>query len=142
MVVPRDPREDGASDAGRVRIREIETRADKRGEVLEPVSGDELRKFQNCHVVVSRPGAVRGNHYHRVRHETMIVQGPALVRLRDAAGSRDVEVPSRAAYRIDVPAGIPHAVKNTGDEPGLVVVFATRSFDREDPDVYEEVLIE
>ena len=56
--------------------------SDPRGFVFEPLEGEALIQQRNVHVVVSRPGAVRGNHYHRVGTESLAVCGPALVRIR------------------------------------------------------------
>jgi UDP-2-acetamido-2,6-beta-L-arabino-hexul-4-ose reductase len=42
-----------------------------------------LSTKKNAHIVISGPGVIRGNHYHKKGEETMAVMGPALVRVRD-----------------------------------------------------------
>jgi len=48
-----------------VEIQEIALHRDARGVVFEPLAAAALAACANVHVVVSRPGAVRGNHLHR-----------------------------------------------------------------------------
>jgi UDP-2-acetamido-2,6-beta-L-arabino-hexul-4-ose reductase len=115
--------------------------SDPRGFVFEPLSGERLAQQKNTHVVVSRPGAVRGNHYHRKGTETLVVCGPALVRIRSGRNTQDFSVPAHTTYRLIIPPGIAHAVQNTGDSDGLLVAFNTEQHDPDNPDWVEDVLI-
>ena len=55
----------------------------RRRSPLEPLGPSDLATQKNVHVVLSSPGAVRGNHHHERGTEIMTVYGPAHVRLRD-----------------------------------------------------------
>jgi len=66
---------------------------DARGAVFEPLPGDALPDKKNAHVVISGPGVIRGNHYHGNGEEAMAVMGPALVRVRDHAEIKEIDVP-------------------------------------------------
>lgn len=117
---------------------------DARGIVFEPVDAAELARQRNCHVVLTEPGCVRGNHWHRHATEITVVLGPARVRIRRAEGGEDVQdvvVPDGQAFRFVFPPGVAHALENTGDRPMLAVAFSDQTHDRSQPDVVAEVLL-
>ena len=114
---------------------------DQRGLVLEPVGLETLRRQANSHLVLTAPGGIRGNHYHKRGAEVTVLLGPALVRVRLEDGIKDVEVPDGEAYRFHFPPGLPHAMQNTGSRPMVLVAFNTEVHDPMDPDVVRDVLI-
>jgi len=122
-------------------IEEIAFPSDARGLVFEPLGADQIPEQRNVHVVVSQPGAVRGNHLHERSTEIAVMLGPGLVRLREAGQIRDVEVPIGKAFRFTLPAGVSHAFKATGNTPMLLVAFNTARFDPKNPDLIRDVLI-
>jgi UDP-2-acetamido-2,6-beta-L-arabino-hexul-4-ose reductase len=85
---------------------------------------------------------VRGNHYHIIGIETLVIMGPALVRIRVEDNTRDIEISSKDAYRFIFPPKVSHAIKNTGDQPNILVAFNTLIHDPDNPDVVKDVLIE
>jgi dTDP-4-dehydrorhamnose 3,5-epimerase-like enzyme len=129
---------------------------DARGVVFEPLDAAALAAQRNVHVVLSAPGAVRGNHFHRVQHEVTVVVGPARVAWRLAhalegtnagdaappsAAIETVEVPAGAAWRFEFPPGIAHAFENTGPETQVLIAFATHSHDPANPDTFRDPLL-
>ncbi|HEX6937888.1 MAG TPA: cupin domain-containing protein [Longimicrobiales bacterium] len=129
-------------DDASVTIERLTASRDARGSVVEPLASDALRRQRNVHVVLTEPGCVRGNHYHERGTEVLTVWGPALVRLREARGIRDVAVEAGVVLRFVIPPGVAHAVKNTGDGPNLLVAFNDVAHDPAAPDVVRDVLIE
>jgi dTDP-4-dehydrorhamnose 3,5-epimerase-like enzyme len=125
----------------RVTIEPIDFPTDMRGFVLEPVGPDELPRQRNVHLVVTLPGCVRGNHYHRRGSEITAVLGPGLLRYRDGSEIRDVHIPKSEAYRVRIPPGVAHAFQNTGTEPSLLIGFNTEPHDPRNPDVVRDELI-
>ena len=115
---------------------------DDRGLLCEPITAAELPTQRNAHLVLTRPGGVRGNHYHERSTEVMTVVGPALVRLRDGRGIRDISVADRQAMKFTLPPGVAHAVLNTGNTTGVIVSFTTLPHSRTQPDQVREVLID
>ncbi len=124
---------------------------DARGVVFEPIDAAGLAAQRNVHVVLSAPGAVRGNHVHRIQHETTVVVGPALVAWRKAGTQEGAtvdeplqrfEVPAGEAWRFEFPPGIAHAYRNTGDSTMVLVAFSTRPHDPANPDTFRELLID
>ncbi len=115
--------------------------SDTRGFVFEPVQGELLANQRNTHVVVSRPGAVRGNHYHVRGTETLVVCGPALVRIREDNATRDISISADTTCRLIIPPGVAHAIQNTGEIDNLLVAFNTEPHDPDQPDLVQEILI-
>ncbi len=126
----------------RVIVDEIARHRDQRGVVFEPLDEARLATQRNVHVVLTEPGCIRGNHYHRKGTEVIIVYGPALVRLKEGAELEDRIVTEGQALRFTIPPGISHAVKNTGDRRNLLIAFNTEVHNWEMPDVVRDVLIE
>ena len=72
---------------------------------------------RNVHLVLTEPGAVRGNHYHERGREVSVAFGPALLPLPRGGCVRDVLIPEGEAYRFTIPPGVAHAFQNTGRSP-------------------------
>ncbi|HEX2188310.1 MAG TPA: cupin domain-containing protein [Longimicrobiaceae bacterium] len=125
-----------------MRVEILPVHRDARGGVFEPLAGGEIARHRNAHVVLTEPGAVRGNHLHPRGTEVLTVVGPALVRTRDGGEVTDTEVPAGEAFRFTFPPGVAHAVRNTGTAPIVLVSFNTVAHDPADPDVVRDVLIE
>jgi UDP-2-acetamido-2,6-beta-L-arabino-hexul-4-ose reductase len=115
---------------------------DERGFVFEPIEEGQLPLQKNAHVVVSRPGAVRGNHYHLLGAEVLAVCGPALIRIRENDEIYEIVVDLDETCRLVIPPGISHAIKNTGTMDNLLVAFNTQPHDPEHPDTVPDILIE
>jgi UDP-2-acetamido-2,6-beta-L-arabino-hexul-4-ose reductase len=114
---------------------------DARGWLCEPLDAAELAGQKNVHVAVTRPGHLRGNHFHRRTTEIVTVSGPALVRVRVNGRDADYQVPPDEAHRFTFPPGVTHAILHTGAEPGLAIAFTDRVHDPADPDTVREILI-
>lgn len=124
-----------------VKIEILSIHADDRGIVYEPVGGDAIGLYENVHVVISLPGAVRGNHYHLHGTETMTVSGPAVVAIRENQSVQTIAVPDSAVYRFTIPPQVSHAIQNTGDKPSVLVAFNTFAHDPSQPDTVQDILI-
>ena len=116
--------------------------SDSRGLVFEPLVADDFPDQRNAHVVLSMPGVVRGNHYHIRGKETIAVLGPALVRFREKEEIKNVEIPSGQAYRFVFPPGVPHAIKNLGNEPNILMASNTVEHNPRNPNTEKAILIE
>ncbi len=125
-----------------VTVETVDFFSDARGWVIEPLDEALLAGKRNVHIVYSEPGAIRGNHYHEQTTEVFVVVGPALIRVREHAVTRDIPVPHGKAMRFTVPPGVPHAIQNTGSRPMILMSFATQPHDRAWPDTRAAVLIE
>ncbi len=128
-------------NAPRARIEPVKTHRDARGSLFEPLTDAELAAQRNVHVVLTRPNEVRGNHVHRTATEITSVVGPCLVRLKEADGQRDVEVPAGETWRFVIPPGVVHAYRNTGDELMVLVSFSTNLHDPNGADTLREQIL-
>ena len=122
----------------KVQVERVVQKEDQRGSVWEPITDSELQAQGNCHVVVTQPGGIRGNHYHKVGTEIATQCGPALVIYKDETGLQKIEVKTGETVRFVFPPGVPHAFQNNGEEPNLLVAFNTEVFNPDKPDVVRE----
>ena len=125
-----------------VHIESLPTHSDARGIVFEPLAAHELASQRNVHVVLTQPGHIRGNHFHPHGTEVLAVIGPALIRYKENGQIKDVEVAEDQALRLTIPAGVAHAIKNTGKTTNFLIGFNTIEHDPAQPDVVRDVLIE
>ena len=125
----------------KVTIEMLRCSRDPRGFVFEPLEADSLPFQKNAHVVMTEPGAIRGNHYHREAAEITVVVGPALVRFREEGHVWDVQVLDGEAQRFIIPPGVSHAFQNVGNKPMLLAAFSTALFNATNPDVVRDQLI-
>jgi UDP-2-acetamido-2,6-beta-L-arabino-hexul-4-ose reductase len=125
-----------------LKIDSLRVLADARGVVFEPLETEMIAAQRNAHVVISQPGAVRGNHFHLNGTEIIAVMGPALIRIREDGELRDIEVPDQKVYRFILPPRVPHAIKNTAARSNVLIAFNTSVHDPENPDTVQDILID
>ena len=127
--------------APQVHIEQLGAFRDPRGCLFEPLNVSELAAQRNVHVVLTAPGAVRGNHLHRASTEVTAVVGPCLVRLSEAGVLREVDVPAGEVWRFTIPPGVAHAYRNTGELPMTLVSFSSGIHDPASPDTERAAVI-
>ena len=125
----------------KVKIDRLNTHADIRGIVFEPIEKESIFVQLNSHVVISEPDVIRGNHYHLCGTETIAVVGPALLRFREGNDIYDFEVPSKQVYKFVIPPKVAHAIKNTGQKDNILIAFNTVAHNSKKPDVVSEILM-
>ena len=125
-----------------VKVEKISFFTDHRGLVVEPLDAEEFPAQRNAHLVITSPGCLRGNHYHKTGTEVALVLGPAFVRYREGEEVIDQTIADGEAYRFTFPPGVPHAMLNNSDRPMVILSFNTEPHDRDHPDVVRAVLIE
>lgn len=89
----------------------------------------------------SKPGAVRGNHYHSRKIERFcVIEGKAKIRLRDRETGEIKEyfVSGDTPEIIDMPINWTHNITNIGYGEMKLLVWVNEVFDTEDPDTYRE----
>ena len=123
-------------------IEPLRVASDARGHLVEPLDAERYADQRNAHLVVTAPGAVRGNHVHRVGTETVVVLGPALVRLDEDGARRDVAIAAGEAVRVTLPPGVAHAFRGDGPGPMVIVSFNTHPHDPAAPDTYPAPLLD
>lgn len=109
---------------------------DERGELAELLKSP---GFGQIFVSRTRPGVVRGNHWHDTKVEKFVVlEGEGLIRFRHIQREKVIEYPvSGKEFRVvDIPPGYTHSIDNRGSEDLIVLFWANQIFDPEHPDTY------
>lgn len=91
-------------------------------------------------VSITRPGIVRGNHWHKTKVEKFwVVQGEGLIRLRGPAGDTlSFPVSGSSVAAVDIPPGYAHTIENRGSTDLVTVLWASACFDPDHPDTYPQ----
>jgi|SRR5579863_6728430 len=119
----------------KVQITELSNRGDARGfsftapaEALAFVG-----RMADVHLASTKPGAVRGNHYHLRRREAIVVLPGAKWSLHwdegDVAVAQRREFSGETAVMVTVSPGASHAVRNDGDELLWLVAISSETYD-------------
>lgn len=90
-------------------------------------------------VNVSKPGIVKGNHWHDSKHEKfLIVSGQGVVRFRkpDKSDIFEIHASSEKLEVIDIPPGYTHNLENTGSTDMVTLIWASEAFDPKNPDTH------
>ncbi len=114
----------------------LDTKRDPRGWLAEVLRSPALGQI---FVSVTRPGIVRGNHWHHTKTEKfLVVSGEAVVRFRQLAGTDVIEYPVSGAEPrvVDIPPGYTHSITNTGTTDVVTLFWASEPFDPGRPDTY------
>ena len=94
-------------------------------------------------VNVSKPGVIKGNHWHNMRNEKfLVVSGEGLVRFRrvDSENVTEYRVSGEKHQVIDVPVGYTYSIENIGDCDLVTIMWFNECFDPNRQDAfYEEV---
>ena len=114
---------------------DLTARTDERGalaEFLKSVTAGQL------FISRTRPGAVRGNHYHHTKTEKFfVVEGRGMIRFRRADGTGEVlEYPVNGTdFRVvDIPPDYTHSIENVGSGELVGLFWASEIFDPDSPD--------
>ncbi len=130
-----------------VRILQLDDRGDQRGSsyTLQEQQFSFLGSVVDVHFSTTLPGHMRGNHFHRLRKEVLVVrhedswtfawdQGEGTapeMRKFDGAGTVVVEIEPLSS----------HAVRNDGQRPLLIFAMTNGLYDPVNPDSYGRVVL-
>lgn len=121
-------------------IYSVEEKTDERGLFSELIHTKESGQIS---VSTSKPGVVRGNHYHHTKIEKFIVlKGDAVISMRKVGEQevRQFNVSGDKLQVITIPVGYTHNIKNTGDDEMTLLIWCNEIFNKNNPDTfYEEV---
>jgi len=111
-------------------------REDNRGSLAEL-----LKSRHSGQIFVSRtkPGFIRGNHYHNTKVEKFcVLEGTAIIRFRHLVTNEIITYEVRGEeYRVvDIPPGYTHSIENAGTGELIVLFWASEMFDPDNPDTY------
>lgn len=116
---------------------DLATRKDERGALAEFLKSDSAGQL---FISRTRPGAMRGNHYHHTKTEKfLVVEGEGIVKFRRVDGTGEVlEYPvSGTDFRVvDIPPDYTHSIENVGSSELVVLFWASEIFDPGAPDTF------
>ncbi|MEM8677718.1 MAG: NAD-dependent epimerase/dehydratase family protein [Planctomycetota bacterium] len=114
--------------------------ADERGRLFEIIK---LANGGQVFFSTTKPGVVRGNHYHTRKIEWFcVLQGQARIRLREIRSEQihEFDVCGERPQFVSIPALYTHNIENTGSEDLLTMFWCNEIFDASNPDtIYEKV---
>lgn len=114
---------------------------DDRGKLAELAKSEAAGQI---FVSTTRPGIIRGNHYHHTKVEKFcVLQGDGVIRFRriGSAGVVEYAVSGDRWEVLDIPPGYTHNIENVGSEDLIVLFWASEIFDDDAPDThYQEVM--
>jgi oxalate decarboxylase/phosphoglucose isomerase-like protein (cupin superfamily) len=121
--------------AGEIQITELTNFGDARG-LSFTVPADALAfvgRMSDVHLASTKPGAVRGNHYHLRRREAIIVMPGSKWSLHwdegEAMPAQHREFEGGKAVLVLVSPGQSHAVRNDGDRELWLVAISSETYD-------------
>ena len=115
---------------------ELRMKPDQRGSFTEFIKQPEIGQIS---INISRPGILKGNHWHNTKHEKfLVVSGRAVIRLRKLTSPEVIQFPvdSEKLQVVEIPPGYIHHIENTGDSDLVTVIWANECFDPQKPDTY------
>ena len=115
---------------------ELDRKSDSRGSLAEVLKAP---CFGQVCISRTAPGVTRGNHYHHTKCEKfMVVEGEAVVRLRDIRGGSVLEyaVSGNEFIVIDIPPGYTHSIENVGEGDMVTLFWVDELFEPASPDTY------
>ena len=90
-------------------------------------------------VNISKPGIVKGNHWHHSKNEKFfVVQGEGLIRFRRVGSNEITEYRVSGDHHqvIDIPVGTTHNIENTGTVDMITLMWVNEPFDPDRPDTH------
>lgn len=109
---------------------------DERGSFTELAHTKSCGQFS---VSTSKPGVVRGNHYHHTKMERFIVvKGKAKISFRQIFSDEvyTYDVDDANIQIVTIPPGYTHKIENVGDSEMVLFLWCNEIFDKEKPDTY------
>lgn len=114
----------------------LKMNVDNRGSFTEMFKTQERGQVS---VNISKPGIVKGNHWHNTKNEKFIVvSGEGIIRFRKVGTDKVIEynVSGDKLEVIDIPCGYTHNIENIGESDMVTVMWANEVFNPEKPDTY------
>lgn len=88
-------------------------------------------------ISTTKPGIVRGNHYHNTKNEKfLVIKGEALIELRDIFSDKIIQynVSDKEMEIVEMIPGYTHNIKNTGNDEMVLLIWANENYNPDAPD--------
>lgn len=114
----------------------LKMHVDSRGSFTEFLKSSERGQVS---VNISKPGIVKGNHWHHTKNEKfLVVSGKGVIRFRKKDTKEIIEyyVSGDKLEVVDIPVGYTHNIENLGETDMVTVMWVNEVFDKEKPDTF------
>lgn len=114
----------------------LEMHIDERGSFTEFIRTVQSGQIS---VNISKPGIVKGQHWHHTKNEKfLVVSGRGVIRFRKIDSDEVLEyfVSGEKLEVVDIPTGYTHNIENLGDTDMVTVMWCNECFDPQKPDTY------
>lgn len=116
----------------------LEIKRDQRGDLIEVFK---IPGIGQVFYAITKPGAIRGNHYHKRKKEYFcVIEGKAEIKLRNRDNNEVEEhiVSGDNPEIVEMKINWTHNIKNINDTEMKLLVWTNEVFNPEDPDTYAE----
>ena len=121
-------------------LKSIEKHTDERGWLVEILRDDEIQEaIKQIYFSTSKPGAIRGNHYHKRKVEWFsVVKGKAKLVLEDNESKerKELILSEDNPAIVKITPHITHAIQNIGDDEMYLIVIVNEVFNPDDADTF------
>lgn len=114
----------------------LKMNVDARGSFTEMFKTEERGQVS---VNISKPGIIKGNHWHNTKNEKfVVVSGKGVIRFRKIDSKKVIEyhVSGERLKVVDIPCGYTHNIENVGDTDMVTIMWANELFNPDKPDTY------
>ena len=111
---------------------------DHRGSFTEFIRTIDQGQFS---VNISKPGIIKGNHWHHTKNEKfLVVSGTGVIKFRKVGEDKVLEykVNGENLQVVDIPTGYTHLIANIGETNLVTIMWANEPFNPKNPDTYYE----
>ena len=113
---------------------------DERGSFTELIKTDTAGQMS---ISFSKPGIIRGNHYHHTKIERFIlVKGHAKITFTNiiTKESYQFEVDDKNIKEVTIPVGYTHNIENIGNDEMILIIWCNENFNKDRPDTFYKEL--
>lgn len=115
---------------------DLKMNVDSRGSFTEFLR---TSNYGQVSINISKPGIVKGNHWHHTKNEKfLVVHGRGVIRFRNIGTEEVIEyfVNGEKLQVLDIPTGYTHNIENLGNTDMVTIMWANEKFDPDKPDTY------
>ena len=124
-----------------ITIKNLEKKTDERGFLIEVIRDHDIgKKFGQFMVTTAKPGKVKGNHYHKRKHEYYcVIKGKALLAVVDnrTGEMKEIKLDGETPQLVEIGLDVSHAIKNIGKDDMYLLVYIDEAYNPADPDTFK-----
>jgi UDP-2-acetamido-2,6-beta-L-arabino-hexul-4-ose reductase len=118
---------------------------DNRGWLTEIFNGKNDQKIVNIHYCYSKPGVIRGNHYHKNKTELLYVtfgKGRLVLEENVTKERKEISMTGESPALVEIPPEVAHAIENNdSSKPMHLLVIEKGESNLTDADTFSREII-